>query len=613
MSQSRRAALIYPTHANLAEELERYQAAEIPAAAFPVRTTEQTPHQAPNCWNEEADQAEQIGLPVVRTICHSCASRQACNEIGYLQETITAREADVCLATHQRAAVTGFEELTADRYYIAVHENPLQILRPQLTLQPRGLSEVRELVHRLLTDPFYLNWLGDDRKRDEDGNWTSDPAQLLRRQRIWQTLGLLDQLLEQLHQQMEAATTPTPWKPAITTESPPGFEAFIWWAINHANIRFTGAPWDFVLAALHGRLREGLILVTGQHVRGAAAGATLLRKEVTAVLHNPPPSGAVVWFCDATLDRRSLAAVIDGPVQDGTPDGLIPLKREPLQYVRDITRQTSHKIFLGIVRGLLCQHRDRQRIGIITHSNLTPVLQHLDQEFADRIAHVAYFGSGEERSSNRWHETCDLILVLGTPRVPPATIMAHLAQTGRLEATQKSPRWDEVHWYARTVSGEERKFTGRGYHDEVWLRAHRNLVRATLRQAIGRGRGILENGCDVIVVSSEECGLKVIDEPVPLFNERLIVVWRELQKLAAEKSNRYLLDKPAVSTSELAIPLKFPDRSLRVALQQLEGFGLVHRDGPRSGWILGPRPCAFHSHDRQDYADHQESSPPAHN
>jgi len=41
-----------------------------------------------------------------------------------------------------------------------------------------------------------------------------------------------------------------------------------------------------------------------------------------------------------------------------------------------------------------------------------------------RIHKSAYFGEGKDRASNDWHLQCDLFVVLGTPRVPPAAILS---------------------------------------------------------------------------------------------------------------------------------------------------------------------------------------------
>lgn len=580
------AALIYPTHSNIAEELKRYLSAGINAAAFPVRTLTDTDHQTQNCWNQDADKVEQIGLPVAKTICGGCPHRETCVERGYLSQMIEAKEADVCLATHKRTAVTGFKELTAGRTYVSVHEDPLVILRPTLTLNVQGLNEVAQFVTRLLTDPFYLDWFADGSTRDEDGNVTVDEDQIIRRNRIYEALLSLDRMVSDLQSTIDAAKQPTPWTAPVTIDPPPGFEGFLWWAINHCRLRFTESPWQFLLSVLNGQIADTLVIVTDHHIKGAQQGATQQQKQCVGVIHNNPPTGCVVWINDATADAEYLEALIDGPVHDQTPDGRVPLQHRTQQYVRDITRKTSPCMLLSLVRGLLCKYRDRHRIGVITHSNLLPVIDSMEPEFSERIVKTTYFGSGDERSSNAWHNECDLILILGTPRVPPATVITLLTQIGELKAAQTIPKWDVLHWYARTTQGEQKKFEGRGYYDPVWLKAHRAIVRSNLVQAVGRGRGILENGCDVILLSSDECGLLVIDERTPLLNGDLLSVLNQIRQLSASFPNNNILRKVAHNSAELAKQTDIPERTIQYKLRQLEQLGLVYRKSPRSGWLL---------------------------
>lgn len=58
-----RALLVYPTHANIREELEAYAEMGIDAAPYPPRTTVDTDHILQNCWNEQADRAEKDRVP----------------------------------------------------------------------------------------------------------------------------------------------------------------------------------------------------------------------------------------------------------------------------------------------------------------------------------------------------------------------------------------------------------------------------------------------------------------------------------------------------------------------------------------------------------------------
>ena len=245
-----------------------------------------------------------------------------------------------------------------------------------------------------------------------------------------------------------------------------------------------------------------------------------------------------------------------------------------------------------MIRGLLCKYNDRIAVGIITHSNLLPGLEKLQPEFRNRIIKTSYFGSGDERSSNDWYRHCDLILVLGTPRVPTTTVVEYLVRIGEWEAACRPSEWGEVYWHAETTDGDSLRLSGRGYYDPLWMKAHRAIVRASIVQAIGRGRGILQDGCDVVVLSSEECGLRVINEPVPYLNDQSVRAWRLLRKLTDKKPKNNNYTKMSVNTSEVAHASGIDERNVRRILSHLESLQLIHRDGPRSGWILGPSQSA---------------------
>ncbi|HBN75169.1 MAG TPA: hypothetical protein DD473_04995, partial [Planctomycetaceae bacterium] len=125
----------------------------------------------------------------------------------------------------------------------------------------------------------------------------------------------------------------------------------------------------------------------------------------------------------------------------------------------------------------------------------------------------------------------------------------------------------------QTTSGTELKVTGRGYWNPIWRKAHRAIVRAGLVQAIGRGRGILKNGCDVVVLSTEECGLQVVDDSVPYFPDHLWDFYDQLTNLDAKNPINTLYRNVAHNTSEYAKRTGLPERTVQFKLKQLEELG----------------------------------------
>ena len=589
--------LVYPTHRNLAEELSRYVSAGLDAVSYPTRTTKGTELQEINCWNEDADRAEAAGFPVGRTVCLSCQQRKQCLAHGYLQQVIAAGEAPIALATHARVEHNGFAEMCDDRDYVAVHEDPVQLLNPTVEIDVQDLACIREMINRLLSDPKWLDWFGEERSRDDSGNEYDDEKKRIHRQRLMQTTNVLADLLDDLQQSVESAQQTTRWEPCHTVGILHGYERFLWWISKVLRLHVRSAPWKFLLPTLSGQLQRSTIIVTQKHLKGMKQGTTQLSKTVIGVTENHPPAGVTVWFDDATLTRERLEGILGRSVHDGTPRGEIARQKSAVQYIRDITRQTSLSTTVSMLRGLLAKHRESRRVGLMTHRPQLKAIDQLEHWFRRRIVMSTYFGSGDERSSNAWYQDCDLLIILGTPRVPPEAIMKYLIQVGEQQVACSEPVWGAVYWQGRTTTGEIQTFEGRGFHDRHWRNAHRDCVRAALVQAIGRGRLILDTGSDVIVVSTEECGLRVIDEPVPRLNDSAIEVFDQVRQLTAKKSNKSTIDFLAVSTAEVAQALNRPARSIRHVLAELESFHLIQRDGPRSGWSLTSTETADSTHD----------------
>lgn len=298
---------------------------------------------------------------------------------------------------------------------------------------------------------------------------------------------------------------------------------------------------------------------------------------------NSPLELNPVWLADATADRELLEAGIGRAIHDGTPDGRLELQKPVTQIERDITRQTSPETLRAVLRGILIARRDLARVGVITHSNLVDAAKSLGKPLDARIVRVAHFGSGEDRASNSWYQQCDLIVVAGTPRVNAHAIRQRLMQYGLTDATFGDGKWGTLRWKGFTGRGFPRIVKSRGYQDETWRQAHRAVVRANLIQAAGRGRPLSDAGCEVLILSTEECGVpldeaSVIDE----FRQEAFDVLTALSTVAA---NRELLGTTGVSTHDVAVSLGRADTQVRAWLKWLHERGLIQRIGQRRGWL----------------------------
>jgi len=301
---------------------------------------------------------------------------------------------------------------------------------------------------------------------------------------------------------------------------------------------------------------------------------------------NKPSQNATAWLCDATADLEHLQSVFPN-AKDRTPSGHVKLAKSVIQFPQDITRQTTQGSFQNTLRGLLAMHPQYRRIGLITHSTLTACVKRLEKPFGGRIVRTEYFGSGNERASNEWYKDCDLVIVAGTPRVDASVIRARLCQLGDFDAVGVDGDWGEVQWRGRSVSGQTRIVAGRGYQHPAWQKAQRSLVRSAIVQAAGRGRGVLDDGCDVIVISSEECGLTLADrQTIPDLTDKHSNAAKLVAELSATDASKNPGRQP-VTTGRVSDRLGVEVRQTRNILNDLESLGMVRRIGERGGWLPG--------------------------
>lgn len=582
-----KALLVYPTHDNCEEVLQPYLSEGVHAACYPPRTSDAYSKRPQNCWNDDADRAEEMGLPVVKSVCPACPHRKICLVNGYLAQLADVEGADVLIATHKRAEYTGLEEIARGRNYLSIHEDVVPLLRPQTEINKGDVLLARHLIQDyILNDPASLDWFGGATIVDDEGNRYENEELAIRKERQYQFCFLLLDLLNDLKRVLQTAEQTTPWSPPATSNCPAGIERTLYFGTRRARIHFKNQPWRFLLAAASGKFHTAAIVVDRHFHKGGRRDNAYVSKSVIGVIDNPPPANCVTWINDATLTIERIEAILGRPVANKTPDGHLERRKKAVQIIRDITRRKTAKSVSNLIRGVMADRPQFERIGIIGHSNHMTSLRKLGPEFGQRITKLSYFGSGEERSSNDWHQQCDLIIVAGTPRVPPSAIARYLVRVGEVEAASRQPEWGVVYWQGVTEADQPLKIKTSGYQDEAWRRAQRDLVRAQLVQAIGRGRGILETGCEVLVLSNEECGLPISDAGLEPLNEASAAILNALRELAAENPNKYILGKSAVKSSAIAQAVQLKSRTVRECLRGLERRGLVQKVGERSGWRL---------------------------
>ena len=328
-------------------------------------------------------------------------------------------------------------------------------------------------------------------------------------------------------------------------------------------------------------------------IQNEAVAVVTKHRKLVGLWKNLPSEKAVVLFSDATANRDDLAELLGRPVVDVTPTGHVAHVKRIVQYPIDLTRKASPKRLQSILRGVLTEFPHARRVGVITHRSQVSAVKRLGEPFGSRIIKLAYFGSGADRASNDWHARCDLVIVAGTPRVPGEAVQRRLIQFGDFSSAGEDGHWGLIRWRGQTESGREVIVEGRGYDHPGWERAHRCRVRSAIVQAAGRGRALLETGCDVAVISTEECGFPVADNTDIELTDCEAAAWAELTGLSAEIPYRYSKDFPPMrspmTTAALAQRLRLSERRTREILTRLETRRLICRDGERGGWSIDLR------------------------
>lgn len=357
-------------------------------------------------------------------------------------------------------------------------------------------------------------------------------------------------------------------------------------AMDKLNIRSKAPALRLALGYSLGELAYLCAVVDEAKTTG---GRPTFTKAVVGVWKVELPGDTVVWLENASTTAAQMRELVGREVIDKTPTGRLAYQAPPLQYAEvDITQQTCGNKVRSVVRGLLAQYPQAKKVGVITQQCHVAEVEALDPIWRRRIARTEYFFSGKDRASNSWLN-CDLILVIGTPRVPPVAVRDTLIRLGRVDAASRDGQFESLTWEGRTRNGRSVKIDGRGYADPSWAEVYNHLVKETLRQAVGRGRGVTEKGVPVLVVSNESLGLPLADQSLPLVNDaedetlRLAVIATARNAICISIANRAVAP---VVTCDVADISRYELRTVRKHLSSLSSSGLLKKKGERSGWVV---------------------------
>ncbi len=386
----------------------------------------------------------------------------------------------------------------------------------------------------------------------------------------------------------------------------------------------------FLMLLMSGRISRFYVRVTPSQEPDGESDVDLV-----GIFRMHYPDDAATVFSDATADLTVLPPECNKTIVDLTPKESPEQLQKIIQYPNDVKQSTRPERVVEIVRQLLRLHPDKRRVGIITHMKFESIFSSdqqnslLTSEEKGRIVKTDHFHGTQSRGCNRWKEECDLLIVLGTPRVPPSAIIERLLQLGMLDAAKRDGRWANDYWSGRRLDGTRITVRSKGYRDRIWHHAYGQLVHAELIQSIGRSRLFCPDGIPLtIVVTNEELGYPIADEPLTTLTRRIMenaipvftfflgisvpsdssslteirhqsgtfgafsfltanfskIFNKDVWPLGSGSDQRPIT--PVICTQEIADHLKQPLRTVRRQLAEMEDLGLITRKGRRGGFFL---------------------------
>lgn len=586
---------ITPSHANCRECEKAMIAAGLDAAAYP-------PLNKTTCQNyDEAALAISSGLSASGAVCPTCQFKDACD---FIEARKLAESMPHSICTHQRAAMS-LHDLAKGKRYISIAEDPAAVLRPTLQVSIVKLLETAIKIF--------------ERAR-QDAMPRGDFEDSQRAPFFW----AMEEVARVLIDALESADRTSKLQLPMPIPAPEGIDRHLFNAMKAEKTWPDGDVVKICRAAAAGEMSQIVVRVDTVIV-GRETEAP--RRAILAVWETRLPPNAAVWIGDATATPADIERLAGRPVANRTPEGRLPCLHQVLQIPLDVKKSSSPKTVIQTMRAVLHRFPQFNRIGVICDrehiSTITGTARKgpvLEESLRRRIAKVSHFRAGESRGSNEWLDECDLILVFGSPRVPPEAIRNYLIRTGQTAAaarTQKEAEWGTDFWSAETLSGRRKTIRTKNYRDHFWFDAHRAVVKAELWQAAGRARAVCEHGLPAIVVSNEQLGYRILDEtPQPLGDHDLEVLYAarllllggdgEIQDESYRKcflqaqeagateafSTKYYVGTASVSSVDIASQVGRTDRAIRMSLASLASVGLVQKNGERGGWLISqPDPC----------------------
>lgn len=475
MIGANRTLTVVPTHRN-AQDLETELRRDgFDATAYPDLTED-------NCQNlDEAKRARGLSLPFPSAICCQCPHRADCEDDGYLSQVVEAERSQHALCTQERFCRIP-ERVAEKRDVLFFHEEVEQAFLRAEAISRDCTSDLIDIFH------FASNAARSHGETAEAEFFT----------KLWRTA--CDAVLFAVYSPVVA---PIP----VTSVGQPSsrWSRSLFQKIEHyrqrpgkQKMKIDGTAIRAIVDAVQGKCQ----LFT--RPKRETSKQNRETDEIIGVWKTALPPVSDVWLEDGSADPESVRdALSPVGVIDATPSGRLRREKLVIQIPCMIRKGTRPLVVQALVRGILAHLPDDCPVGIIVNKKHKAAVRRLRREFPNQRLRISHYRSGEDTGSNGWLD-CKVLLIVGTPYVPPRAIQKELIRQGNIDAANRDGRWGDRYWHGRSLSGEERLIRSRGYHDPDWHQAHRAVVRSKLHQGTERSRSHLPKGVPLTLVVSKE-------------------------------------------------------------------------------------------------------------
>lgn len=520
-----------PTHKNCnerLEEMERYGSLGNSTAVIPELTEE-------NCENySEALIALNAGMSVGQALCPKCPYQKGCE---FVRQVSKAKNKQHLICSAERVIRGSTSEWFTDRQVLIIDEKPDAVLAPEIIATLAELRTVQDYFQQVgeLVRPAPMSL--DD--------WTpnaKDDAAMGAAAICDECSLVAESLIDQ-----------------ITDVHAPGSHPG---EIIYPKRFEDQAVQQQLLSAIRKGNRDGVLELPPasaarlimQIVSGSASSVDMIitkkQKKMVRVHAAPNLSGKAVLMLDGTGDQDHLSALLGQEVKDMTPSGRLEEKHDLRQVVLSVSKKKSAAEVCRIITTLMEENLGKT-FGIIGHKG------HITKIFGDSpllppylrpfVAMTSYFGQGPDRGSNQWHESCDMLLVIGSPRTPEQCIRGELAAIRSDSASANDGFFGKSEWMGVDDTGTEQTYQSLHYKHAEWRQAHIRQTRSALLQAVGRARTTLETGIPCVVVADEPLGIVTRSAELAIRSDRHQAVLNALVRASMETIlNAWLTMNPEI-------------------------------------------------------------------